>query len=75
MSESLPPSARKINADQWGSTLAERWVELLQPCVLGFGLFQDGNVGVGVFPEGEEVFVSGECTNAGSIGIGALRGS
>jgi hypothetical protein len=27
--------------------------------VLGLGLFQDGDVGVGVFPEGEEVFVGG----------------
>jgi hypothetical protein len=29
----------------------------LQPCVLGFGFFQDGDVGVGVFPEREEIFV------------------
>ena len=28
---------------------------LLQLRVLGFGLLQDGDVGVGVFPEGEEV--------------------
>jgi hypothetical protein len=27
----------------------------LQPRVLGFGLLQDGDVGVGVFPEREEV--------------------
>ena len=27
--------------------------ELLQPRVLGFGLLQDGDVAVGVFPEGE----------------------
>jgi hypothetical protein len=33
----------------------------LQILVLGFGLLQDGNAGVGVFPEGEEIFVSGEC--------------
>jgi len=32
---------------------------LLQLSVLGFGLLQDGDVGVGVFPEGEEVFVGG----------------
>ena len=31
----------------------------LQLGVFGFGLLQDGNVGVGVFPEGEEVFVRG----------------
>jgi len=39
------------------NTIAE---QLLQLRVLGFGLLQDGNVGVGVFPEGEEVFVGGE---------------
>ncbi len=27
---------------------------LLQLCVLGFGFLQDGDVGVGVFPEGHE---------------------
>jgi hypothetical protein len=32
----------------------------LQLRVLGFGLLEEGDVGVGVFPEGEEVFVSGE---------------
>jgi len=29
----------------------------LQLRVPGLGLLQDGNVGVGVFPEGEEIFV------------------
>ena len=29
--------------------------------VLRLGLLQDGNVGVGVFPEGEEIFISGAC--------------
>jgi hypothetical protein len=43
--------------------------DLLQLRVLGFGLLQDGNVGVGVFPEGEEIFVVGESTHAGGIGI------
>jgi hypothetical protein len=28
--------------------------------VLRFGLLQDGDVGVGVFPESEEIFVRGE---------------
>ena len=32
-------------------------VELLQFCVFRFGLLQDGNVGVGVFPQIEEVLV------------------
>src|SRR6202040_227174 len=48
---------------------------LLQLRVLRFGLLQDGDVGVGVFPEGEEIFVGGECPDAGGIGIGALRSS
>ena len=35
---------------------------LLQLCVLRLGLLQDGDVGVGVFPEGKEVLVSGAGT-------------
>ena len=35
--------------------------ELLQFRVFGFRLFQDGNIGVGVFPEGEEILVGGLC--------------
>jgi hypothetical protein len=31
---------------------------LLQPCVLRLGSLQDWDVGVGVFPEGEEVLIS-----------------
>ncbi len=34
-----------------------------------------GDVGVGVFPEGEKIFVGGERPDAGGIGIRALRGS
>ena len=36
---------------------------LLQFCALGLGFFQDGDVGVGVFPEREEVLneVSWKC--------------
>src|SRR5712691_7432948 len=46
--------------------------ELLQLCVLRLGLLQDGNVGIGVFPESEEVLVSGAalCSVAGE-GVGA----
>ncbi len=40
---------------------AEEESGLLQLRVLGFGLLQDGDVGVGIFPEGEEIFVGGEC--------------
>jgi hypothetical protein len=39
----------------------------LQLRVLGLGFLQDGNVGVGVFPEGEEIFVGGECPDAGEV--------
>jgi hypothetical protein len=45
---------------------------LLQLRVLRLGFFQNGDVGVGVFPEGEEVFVSGAYPDAGSVGISAL---
>jgi hypothetical protein len=37
----------------------------MQLCILGFGLFQEGDVAVGVFPEGEEVLV-------GSAGFGGV---
>jgi hypothetical protein len=52
---------------------------LLQPRVLRFGLLQDGDVGVGVLPEGEEIFVGGERPDAGgifgpSLFIGAMLG-
>jgi hypothetical protein len=42
---------------------------------LRFSLLQDGDVGVGVFPEGEEILVGGERPDAGGIGIRSLRGS
>ena len=37
---------------------------LLQLRVLRFGFLQDGNVGVGVFPQREEVLVSGAALDA-----------
>jgi len=56
----------------------EGWLTSLQFRVLGFSLLEDGDVGVGVFPvksqnrgldnqgrnTGQEIFVSGERTNA-----------
>jgi hypothetical protein len=48
---------------------------LLQFRVLGFGFLQDGDVGIGVPPECEEVFVGGKRPDAGSIGISTLRSS
>ena len=32
---------------------------LLELCVFGFCFFQDRNIGIGVFPEGEEILVGG----------------
>ena len=37
---------------------SERW-GLFQLCVLRLGFLQDGNVGVGVFPEREEILIGG----------------
>ena len=50
---------------------------LLQLRVLRFGLLQDGDVGVGVFPEREEILVGGERSDAGGVGVRtlSLRGS
>ena len=45
----------------------------MQLRVLGLGFFQDGDVGVGVFPQREKIFVGGKGANAGDIGIRALR--
>ena len=33
----------------------------LQLRVLGFGLLQDGDVGIGVFPQGQKILVGGAC--------------
>jgi hypothetical protein len=45
---------------------------LLQFRVLRFRFFQDGNIGVGVFPEREEVFIGSEGASAGQVGIRSL---
>src|ERR1019366_7891374 len=50
-----------------------RYVLLLQRRVLGFGFLQDGDVGIGVFPEGEKIFVGGECPPASGIGVRSFR--
>src|SRR5215469_17336947 len=46
---------------------------LLQLCVLRLGFFQDGYVWIGVFPKREKVLVRGQSSDAGGIGIRALR--
>ncbi len=48
---------------------------LLQLGVLSFGFFQDGDVGISIFPEGEEIFVGSKRPDPGGIGIRDLRGS
>ena len=35
------------------------WNAVLQLCVLRLGFLQDGDVGVGVFPEREEILIGG----------------
>ncbi len=47
---------------------------LLQLRVLCLGLLQHGNFRIGIFPQGQEVFVSGQRPHAGSVGIGSLQG-
>ena len=46
--------------------------QLLPLRVFRFGPLEDGNVGAGVFPEREKIFVGGERPDAGGIGIRAL---
>ena len=41
----------------------DSWLLLLH--VLGLGLLQDGDIRIGVFPEGEEIFVFCQLPNAG----------
>src|SRR5580692_7535953 len=66
----------KIKSSMQGTLVKKVAVQSsLQLRVLRFSLFQDGNVGVGVFPEREEVLVGGECTYAGGVGIRSLRGT
>ena len=49
---------------------------ILDYCNLAYSALvgeEDRDVGVGVFPQREKVFVSGECADARGVGIGALR--
>ena len=45
--------------------------ELLDFLVLRFGFFQNGDIGIGVFPECKELFVVSESTIPGQVGIGS----
>jgi hypothetical protein len=49
--------------------------ELMKLGVFGFGGDEDGDVGVGIFPQREKIFVGGERPDAGGIGLRTLRGS
>ncbi|MGA6980265.1 MAG: hypothetical protein WBZ11_01800, partial [Candidatus Sulfotelmatobacter sp.] len=46
---------------------------LLQLGIFRFGFFQDGDVGVAVFPEREEIFLGGESARAGEVAISRRR--
>ena len=62
----------RCDSERGRLTTSFSW-ELLQPGVLRLGLLQDGDVGVGVFPEGEEILVGGKRPDAGGVGIRSLR--
>src|SRR5579862_6311021 len=47
----------KVNLETRHSTSLTLTRHLLEFCVLGFGLLQDGNVRVGVFPQREEILI------------------
>ena len=49
--------------------------QLLELRVLPFRFHQDGDVGVGVFPEGEKISVGDPRADRGSIGVRSLRRS
>jgi len=64
-----------LNCYRAAPMLSVNCMWLLQPRILRFGFLQDGNVGIGVFPQCEKIFVRGERPHAGGIGIRFLRGS
>jgi hypothetical protein len=68
--------AGKERDSESGHLLQELGLELglLKLSVFGFGRDEDGDVGVGVFPECEEFFVISNRPYSGSVGICPLRG-
>jgi hypothetical protein len=55
-----PPTTQwTIRYGFWHGGLCLRCMALLQLGILGLGLFIDGNVGVGAFPQSKEVLVGG----------------
>ena len=59
--------ARRI-ANEASVTMRGGSISLRQLCVFHFGLDEDGNVGVGIFPRGEEILIS-----RASFGVIALQ--
>jgi len=56
-------------------TFSKPVTELLQLCEFGLGLLQDGNVGIGVFPERQDVLKSGVVfTGASLAGLEIFQG-
>jgi hypothetical protein len=46
----------------------------MQLCVFRLGLLQDGDVGVGVFPECEEILIGGLCLGGVALhGVGSTN--
>ena len=54
--------------------MGESSLDSLQLHVLRFRFLQDWDIGIGVLPEGEEIFVGSERPDTGGISVGALRG-
>src|SRR6516164_499022 len=53
---------------------AQFHAHLMQLCVFRLGLLQDGDVGVGVFPEGEEILIGGLCLGGVALhGVGTAE--
>jgi hypothetical protein len=58
---------------------AARWLLLLETTsplqlrILHFGLLQDGDVGISIFPKRKKIFISRQRPHSRSIGIRALR--
>lgn len=72
---SASSSPKRVETDRRARSAEGQPTLLLQLRVPHLGFFQDGDIRVGVFPKGEEVFISSERPYAGGIGIRALRGS
>jgi hypothetical protein len=64
-------SSRVVAARQTATKLIKP-TALLQLRVLGLCLLVDGDVRIGIFPNGEEVLICGEGPDAGGVGVSAL---